>query len=210
MLAAVCLGGDDSGDDWLAEGGAARPSAARPDARRPGKRRGGPHSRPDGSHAAVAGGHLDGALLASRVADHLAIWEHKLDSVLCLDPAAEAELRLTLERYPPTQRVDAQVDMRIDLGGGAAVDVYGQDRRQGGGSVANADGQDGGAAGSPSEAGVSVSFGRVWVPLVGRPPAPASGAPEQALRVDEPASDLVSDGEAFWADDSYAQTAQPL
>jgi len=39
---------------------------------------------PTGRTALVVGGHVDSGMLASQVANHLAVWEHKLDSVLPL------------------------------------------------------------------------------------------------------------------------------
>jgi ComEC/Rec2-related protein len=79
---------------------------------------------PTGRTLLVVGGRIDAALVAAQVAEHLAVWEHSLDGVVRLDPAAEAGLSLTLARYPPAQRLDVDADARIDLGGGAALDVY--------------------------------------------------------------------------------------
>ena len=121
---------------------------------------------PTGRTTLVVGGRLDGVQLASQVADHLAVWEHGLDSVLQLDPAAQAGLGLTLARYPAEQHLDPSVDERIDLGGGVALDIYAPD-------------------GQPMP-GVSISFGRVYLPLTGGPPA---------------AADLISDGIDVWTPD---------
>jgi len=100
---------------------------------------------PTGRTALVVRGHVDSAMLASQVADHVAVWEHKLDGVLRLDPAAEAGLGLTLARYPPDWRTNAEQDERVDLGGGAALDVY-----------AN-------APDNQATRRVTVSFGQVWL-----------------------------------------------
>jgi hypothetical protein len=107
---------------------------------------------PTGRTALVVGGKLDAARLASQVAEHLALWDHKLDSLVRLDSAADASIGLTLAHYPADQLVDADRDARIDLGGGAALDLY--------------------ATPSP---GVSISYGQQWIPLSGKPPAPRSG-----------------------------------
>ena len=128
---------------------------------------------PTGRTALVVGGRVDSGMLASQVADHLAVWEHKLDSVLRLDPAADAGLGLTLARYPADRGIFASdEDERVDLGGGAALDVY-----------AN------GANAPDNQAGpqVTVSFGQVWLLVLG-PTAP-SRLP----------SELVSDGTELWA-----------
>ena len=78
---------------------------------------------PTGRTALVVSGRVDGAQLASQAATHLSVWEHRLDSVLQLDPAAQAGLGPTLARYPPERQFDATVDAHIDLGGGAALEV---------------------------------------------------------------------------------------
>jgi competence protein ComEC len=129
---------------------------------------------PTGRTALVVSGRLDAVQLASQVAARLAVWEHRLDSVLELDPAAQAGLGLTLARYPAEQHVDAAAGARVDLGGGAGLDVYPSE-------------------GQPAP-DVSISFGRVWLPLW-----PA------AL----PAVDLVSDGSDIWTADAAAEDAQP-
>jgi ComEC/Rec2-related protein len=129
---------------------------------------------PTGRTALVVSGRLDAVQLASQVAARLAVWEHRLDSVLELDPAAQAGLGLTLARYPAEQHVDAAAGARVDLGGGAGLDVY--------------------PSGGQPAPDVSISFGRVWLPLW-----PA------AL----PAVDLVSDGSDIRTADAAAEDAQP-
>ena len=120
----------------------------------------------------MVGGRVDSGMLASQVADHLAVWEHKLDSALGRDPSAEAGLELTLTRYPADQRINVDQDERINLGGGAALDVYA--------NVAE-------APDSQPAPRVTVSFGQVWLLVLG-PTAP-SRLP----------SELVSDGTELWA-----------
>jgi hypothetical protein len=86
------------------------------------------------------------------VAEHLALWDHKLDSLVCLDATADAGVGLTLARYPADRFLRADSDARIDLGGGAALDLY-----------------------ATARPGVSISYGDDWIPLSGKPPPPQSG-----------------------------------
>ncbi|MDQ6672446.1 MAG: hypothetical protein M3069_17165, partial [Chloroflexota bacterium] len=101
-----------------------------------------------------------------------------------------AGLGPALSRYPAERYLDATDDARLDLGGDGVLDVYA-------------------SAGEPSR-GISISFGRVWLPLVGRPPPPVSNddsrivAPQDSPR----AVDLVSDGTDVWAADAAADSAQ--
>jgi hypothetical protein len=120
---------------------------------------------PTGRSVLVVGGRVNAATLAGQVADHLAVWEHKLDSVLGLDALAETGLGPTLAQYPADQRFEGEQDERIDLGGGAALDVYAP------------------APDSQAAVRVSISFGTVWLPLLGQ---------ARAL------SELVSDGIDVW------------
>jgi hypothetical protein len=142
---------------------------------------------PTGRTLLVVGGRVDAARLASQVADHLAVWEHKLDSVLWLDLAAERGLGLTLARYPADQRSSAEQDERIDLGGGAAMDVY---------AGARAGQTSSRPAGGLANAGVSVSFGRIWQPVLGRPPSPMET--DATVAPGSGAWELVSDGTDVW------------
>jgi hypothetical protein len=122
---------------------------------------------PTGRTALVVAGRVDSALLASQVADHLAVWEHKLSAALALDAASDAGLGPTLARYPADQRISAERDERVDLGGGAVLDVYAT------------------ASHSAQTSQVTVSFGQVWLPVLGRSPPVAY--------------ELVSDGTTAWA-----------
>ncbi|HEV7662495.1 MAG TPA: ComEC/Rec2 family competence protein, partial [Chloroflexota bacterium] len=79
---------------------------------------------PTGQTAVLARGRVDSARLASEVAQQLAVWEHKLDIALALDAAAESGMATTLGRYPADRRLTPAEDDRIDLGGGAVLDVY--------------------------------------------------------------------------------------
>jgi competence protein ComEC len=107
---------------------------------------------PTGRTALLVGGKVDAARLASQIAEQLAVWDHKLDGVIRLDAAADAGLALTLERYPADRSLDADHDARLDLGGGAVLDVYAWPTR-----------------------GVSISYGQQWIRLSGTPPAPYPG-----------------------------------
>jgi hypothetical protein len=108
---------------------------------------------PTGRTVLVGRGRLNARELASEVAVRLAVWEHGLDAALDLDDEAAERMRFTLERYPATQHLDAAQDARLDLGGGAALDVYAQ---------------------TPSEPGVGLSFGATWVRVLGKPPPPTT------------------------------------
>jgi ComEC/Rec2-related protein len=52
-------------------------------------------------------GPREAAQMVSAVADHLAVWEHKLDLVVALDDASQAGLAPTLARYPAAGRLRA-------------------------------------------------------------------------------------------------------
>jgi competence protein ComEC len=125
---------------------------------------------PTGRTALVAAGRVDARALASQVSDRLAVWEHGLHAAIDLDPDAAARLELTLERYPAQERLDGSHDGRVDLGGGAAVDLY---------------------ARSPTLPGVAVSFGRTWVRILGQPPPPLSAADGEAPIIVSADDDLV-------------------
>jgi hypothetical protein len=55
------------------------------------------------------------------------------------------------------------------------------------------------ALGQPTT-GASISFGQVWLPLIGRPPPPGSSQTTEAgpLASTLPAAQLVSDGTTVW------------
>jgi competence protein ComEC len=72
---------------------------------------------PTGRTALVVQGSTDGRVLVEQVADHLAVWEHKLDLVVVRDAGAERALGLTLARYPAEQLVrDTSASARLDVG----------------------------------------------------------------------------------------------
>jgi hypothetical protein len=72
---------------------------------------------PTGRTALVVQGSTDGRVLVEQVADHLAVWEHKLDLVIVRDAGAERALGLTLARYPAEQLVrDTSASARLDVG----------------------------------------------------------------------------------------------
>jgi hypothetical protein len=78
---------------------------------------------PTGRTTLVVGGSLNASLLVNQVAARLPVWEHQLDSVLVLDEAAASKLALTLGRYPAEHRLSAAATSRVDLGGGATLEV---------------------------------------------------------------------------------------
>jgi competence protein ComEC len=55
---------------------------------------------PTGRTTLVVQGRPHGRALVGEVADHLALWEHKLNRVIVFDPGGEKALGLTLARYP--------------------------------------------------------------------------------------------------------------
>jgi ComEC/Rec2-related protein len=78
---------------------------------------------PTGRTALVVRGSADGRALAQDVADHLAVFEHKLDRVIVLDPGAEKALGLTLARYPADQLTRAPAGTQLNLGAGQLLTV---------------------------------------------------------------------------------------
>ncbi|MGI9146964.1 MAG: ComEC/Rec2 family competence protein, partial [Chloroflexota bacterium] len=147
---------------------------------------------PTGRTALVVGGHPDGVQLTRQVADCLAVWEHKLHAVLQVDAESQAGLGLTLARYPAERQLDVSEDARVDLGGGAALDIY--------------------RPAGQETPGIAISFGRVWLPLVGSPPAPVTSSGGRPIPLPEPASpaagELVSDGLQVWSADPADLGAQ--
>jgi competence protein ComEC len=71
---------------------------------------------PGGRTTLIVQGSADARGLADDVADQLAVWEHKLDHVIVLDPGAERAVGLTLARYPADQLTRAGPPLRLDLG----------------------------------------------------------------------------------------------
>ncbi|MDQ3809145.1 MAG: hypothetical protein M3336_02530, partial [Chloroflexota bacterium] len=121
--------------------------------------------------AVIAEGRVDARGLASGVGEHLAVWEHGLYAVVALDDQADARLAPLVQRYPPEQRPPVGVDARLDLGGGAVLDVY-------------ADGREPAAA---------LSHGRVWLRLLGHPPPP-----EQTIVAELSGGGVSADGSEWW------------
>jgi competence protein ComEC len=82
---------------------------------------------PGGRTALVVAGHADAVSLLGQVGAHLAVWEHRLNTAVALDSSAHKALGLTLARYPADQLIDAATPARLDMGGGAALDVTAPD-----------------------------------------------------------------------------------
>jgi competence protein ComEC len=78
---------------------------------------------PTGRTTLIVQGRADARGLLSGVADHLALWEHKLDQVIVLDPGAERAVSLTLARYPTDQLTRAGPSLQLDLGAGQRLSV---------------------------------------------------------------------------------------
>jgi hypothetical protein len=134
---------------------------------------------PTGQTALVTAGRVDGRVVARLLAERLRLWEHGLHAVVTLDEESHAAVESALERYPAEQHVDGFVEGRLDLGGGAVLDMYPH-------AAEDARGP---------RAGVAVSYGQVWLRLAGRPPAPASADVDI---VDVEDGTLVSDGVSVW------------
>jgi competence protein ComEC len=115
---------------------------------------------PNGATVLVPGTSPDPRGLASLVGNRLNAWERSIAGVLVMDQADQAAMAETLRRYPAASLWQATQDMRVDLGGGAAVDAYFDELGM---------------------QGVAVSFGEVWVQLAGLPPAPAESERVVAL-----------------------------
>jgi hypothetical protein len=107
---------------------------------------------PTGQTALVVAGSVDATTLTDALADALPVWEHGVDTLLVLDGAAQAREGALLQRYTATHQIEPPLaDTRVDLGGGAALDVQ--------------------ANSSDQPADVSVSFGAVWLSLLGSAPS---------------------------------------
>jgi hypothetical protein len=78
---------------------------------------------PTGRTALLVSGRADAIAVVNHVAGHLAVWEHRLDSAVVLDSSAERAVRLTLARYPAAELIQARTPTRLDVGGGAVIDV---------------------------------------------------------------------------------------
>ncbi|MBV9579397.1 MAG: ComEC/Rec2 family competence protein [Chloroflexi bacterium] len=78
---------------------------------------------PTGRTTLVVRGNADARALADAVADHLDVWEHKLDQVIVLDPGAQKALGLTLARYPADELTRAPPDSQVDLGAGQTLTI---------------------------------------------------------------------------------------
>jgi hypothetical protein len=157
---------------------------------------------PTGRTVLVVGPDADTTSLGAQVGSRLPAWQRSLDAIVVLPsaPAPTADLAPITARYPTPRLVTVPTEGRIDLGGGAVLDLY--------------------ATGSNAAA---IRFGSVWIRLSGRPPPPSdaadfdapvdvyapaandaqalgSGAAPRSGPDPSPATDraLVSDGTALW------------
>jgi competence protein ComEC len=155
---------------------------------------------PTGRAVLVVGPDADTTSLGSLVGSRLPPWQHSLDAIVLTAPEPTASVSSLVARFPTRQLLTTPVDGRVNLGGGAVLDLYG-----------------GGANGA------SVRFGGVWIRLSGRPPpaadtarfdaplalfAPSAGEPggggsggsgARATSAGAPSlQTLVSDGSAVW------------
>jgi competence protein ComEC len=160
---------------------------------------------PTGRTLLVVGPDADTTALGVLMGSRLPAWQRSLDAIVVL-PSARAptvSVASITTRYPTPRLVTVPTDGRIDLGGGAVLDLY--------------------ATGSNAAA---IRFGSVWIRLSGRPPpapdamhfdapvdlltpaasdatalGPAPLSTPASLGADTVASaqrTLVSDGSALW------------
>jgi len=136
---------------------------------------------PTGRTVLIGRGPLNARALTDEVAASLALWEHGLDAAIDLDDEAATRFEPTLQHYPAQTRLHADQDARVDLGGGAVVDLY---------------------ARSPAEPAVALSFKSAWVRVLGQPPRPSSSPngdgshdPEPPITTLDAENDLVLDAE---------------
>jgi hypothetical protein len=80
---------------------------------------------PTGSTALVVSGQPSPTALASRVADQLPVWQPGLDLVVATDPDAQTVAGSLGTYYPIGRTLLVMTDARIDIGGGAILDLYG-------------------------------------------------------------------------------------
>ncbi|HEY0583601.1 MAG TPA: hypothetical protein VGE94_15565, partial [Chloroflexota bacterium] len=174
---------------------------------------------PTGQTALVARGRLDSRAVAAGVADRLALWEHKLDVVVALDAAAEAGLAPALARYPADRQAHGAADRRIDFGGGAVLDIYAASDEEAALSPGLGQLQRASGSASPRTSSVALSFGAVWLALIGQPPPPVAAAMSSQRRTEPdaqqdqlaiglagtPAVELASDGFSVWRADGSGQ-----
>ncbi|MBV9355809.1 MAG: ComEC/Rec2 family competence protein [Chloroflexi bacterium] len=102
---------------------------------------------PTGRTVLVVGPDADTTSLGDLVGGRLPTWQHSLDAIVLLDPSSAAGVSSLVARFPTHQLLATPTDGRIDLGGGAVLDLY----------AADAD-------------AAAVRFGSVWIRLSGRPP----------------------------------------
>jgi competence protein ComEC len=77
---------------------------------------------PTGRTALAVLGSTDATALAALVSEHMAVWEHRLDTVVVLDARSSTALGPTLERYPAAQLVDGRGgQVELQVGGGQRV-----------------------------------------------------------------------------------------
>jgi hypothetical protein len=154
---------------------------------------------PTGRLALVLSGKLNPVQLVSQVADHLAVWEHKLDALVVLDAASRTAIGPLSARYPADQELDGATDSRLDLGGGAALDVYAAESQP----VTASTPQPPVSADRSYAASVSLTLENVWLPIVGQPPSPPPRdlSRQSALAGTRPRVGvaLISDGLEVWA-----------
>ncbi|MBV9172543.1 MAG: ComEC/Rec2 family competence protein, partial [Chloroflexi bacterium] len=76
---------------------------------------------PTGQTALVVVGRVNGVAVLSELQATLPVWEHGIDTLVVLDPAADSGVGSVVERYPARQVVNTETD--VALGGGARLGV---------------------------------------------------------------------------------------
>jgi competence protein ComEC len=102
---------------------------------------------PTGRTVLVVGPDADMTALGGMVGSRLPAWQHSLDAIVLLASPPTPGVSSLVDRFPTRQLLTAPPDGRIDLGGGAVLDLY----------AAEAD-------------AAAIRFGSVWIRLSGRPP----------------------------------------
>jgi competence protein ComEC len=79
---------------------------------------------PTGRTALVVLGSTSSSVLAAQVAEHMRVWEHRLDVIATLDEPASAALGPTLARYPAGQIIGSRDGKPIELRTGDGQLLY--------------------------------------------------------------------------------------
>jgi hypothetical protein len=132
----------------------------------------------------VAHGRIDGRVVVRALAERLPVWDHGLNAIVVLDAESHAAAEAVLERFPAERHVAMYQEERLDLGGGAVLDLY----------------WDVPAGSRGPEASAAITYGQTWLRLVGRPPRPQAVIAADSIE----ATRLQSDGARLRSDPTSA------